>query len=146
MTKHYNKKEQTPLRRMLRKNLSKAEAVMRKHLSRKQMCGCKFRRQHGFDRYVVDFYCPELKLAIEIDSESHFQSGAVEYDREREKYIKAFGVRMLRFQNSDVYQNLNGVLEEIHEEIERIVKKQTVRTCQPTDSAESARTESINVI
>jgi len=102
---------------MLRKNLSKAEAIMWKHLSNKKMCGCKFRRQHGFDRYVVDFYCPELKLAIEIDGESHFQPGAKEYDREREEYIKAFGVKTLRFQNTDVYQNLKGVLEAIYMEI-----------------------------
>lgn len=94
---------------------------MWKHLSRKQMCGYKFRCQHGFDRYVVDFYCPELKLAIEIDGESHFQSGAEEYDREREEYIKSFGVRILRFQNTDVYQNLNGMLETIREEIDEIM-------------------------
>ena len=98
---------------MLRNNLSKAEAVLWKHLSNRQMCGFKFRRQHGFDQYVVDFYCPELKLAIEIDGESHFQPGAKEYDHEREECIKSFGVKIVRFQNADVYQNLNGVLEAI---------------------------------
>jgi very-short-patch-repair endonuclease len=93
---------------------------MWKHLSNKQMCGYKFRRQHGFDQYVVDFYCPEPKLAIEIDGESHFQPGAKEYDHEREEYIKAFGVKLLRFQNTDVYQNLRGVLGEIYKEVSAI--------------------------
>lgn len=97
---------------------------MWKHLSRRQMCGLQFRRQHGFDQYVVDFYCPELKLAIEIDGESHLQQNAGEYDCEREEHIKTFGVRILRFQNTDVYQNLNGVLEDIQEEIGRMIEKQ----------------------
>ncbi|MBI4548649.1 MAG: DUF559 domain-containing protein, partial [Ignavibacteriae bacterium] len=93
MTKHYNKKSQTEIRRLLRRYLSKAEAVMWKQLSRKQMLGYKFRRQYGVDQYVIDFYCPELKLAIEIDGESHFRTTSAEYDREREEYIKTFGIR-----------------------------------------------------
>jgi very-short-patch-repair endonuclease len=69
MAEHYNKSIMTQRRKALRKNLSKAEAIMWNHLSRRQLHGYKFRRQHSVDQYVLDFYCPELKLAIEIDGD-----------------------------------------------------------------------------
>ena len=123
MTEHYNWKSHTDLRRMLRRNLSNAEAIVWKHLSRRQVCGYKFRRQYGIDRYVIDFYCPELKLAIEIDGDSHSTETAQANDRNREKHIRNYGVTFLRFTNSDVLQNLNGVLEKIHGAIESMQDK-----------------------
>jgi very-short-patch-repair endonuclease len=69
MIEDYNKFTMTQRRKALRKNLSKAEAIMWNNLSCKQMHGYKFRRQHSIDQYVLDFYCPELKLAIEIDGD-----------------------------------------------------------------------------
>jgi very-short-patch-repair endonuclease len=113
MTKHYNITPLTQRRRSLRKNLSKAEAILWRQLSRKQMLGFKFRRQYGVDQYVIDFYSPELKLAIEVDGESHFLDGAEEYDQQRQEYIEAFGITFLRFLNTDVYKNLDGVLDTI---------------------------------
>ena len=120
MTIHYNKNSQTELRRFLRKHLSKAEAVLLQDLSRKQMIGYKFRRQYGVDRYVIDFYCPELKLAIEVDGDTHFQDEAVEYDRLRQEYIEAFGIQFMRVTNNDVLHNLNGVLRSIEDKIHEI--------------------------
>ena len=85
---HFNKSRQKETRRFLRNHLSKAEAVMWIYLSRKQLKGYKFRRQYGVEQFILDFYCPALKLAIEIDGENHFQSGAEVYDKERQQYIE----------------------------------------------------------
>ena len=110
MTLHYNIASQTALRRHLRSHLSKAEAVMWQRLSRKQMYGCKFRRQHGVDRYVLDFYCPELKLAIEIDGETHNVGNAKLHDQKRQEHIEQYEIHFLRFTNLEVLTNLNMVL------------------------------------
>jgi len=118
MTEHYNKSTMKERRRGLRKNLSKAEAIMWKHLSRRQMHGCKFRRPYSVDQYVLDFYCPELKLAIEVDGDSHFATGAEEYDKERQEHIEAYRIRFLRFTNVDVCENLDGVCQDIFDTIE----------------------------
>jgi len=90
------------------------------HFCRRQMLAYKFRRQYSVDQYIIDFYCPELKLAIEVDGESHFTETAREYDRSRQEYIEAFGIRFLRVMNSDVLGNLQGVLDEIAAEIGKI--------------------------
>ncbi len=79
----------------------------------KQLENCKFRNQYSVDRFVLDFYSPEIKLTIEIDGESHFQKGAAQYDQERQIFIESAGIQFLRFTNRDVYENLNGVLETI---------------------------------
>ena len=63
------------------------------------------------DRYVVDFYCPEMKLAVEIDGDGHFQNGAKNNDRRRQAFIESFGIQFLRFTNEDVFKNLDGVIE-----------------------------------
>ncbi|MDI6766126.1 MAG: endonuclease domain-containing protein [Bacteroidota bacterium] len=123
MTTNFNIKTQTAKRRFLRAHLSKAEAIMWKNLSRKQMLGYKFRRQYGVDNYVIDFYCPELMLAIEIDGDTHYRNGAEEYDRQRQTHIEEFGIQFLRFTNTEVLKNLNGVLQSISNKISEIEAK-----------------------
>lgn len=81
--------------------------------------GYKFRRQHSVGAYILDFYCPSEKLSIELDGDSHFTDDAIEYDRERTAYLNALNIRVLRFLNSDVYDNLDVVCERILEEIKR---------------------------
>ena len=125
MTIAYNKKSQTACRRSLRHSMSKAEVILWKELSRKQMHGYKFRRQYGIDQYVLDFYCPRLKLTIEIDGDSHFVAGAEEYDNARQEHIEAYGIQFLRFTNSDVYENIDGVCQTIWEKIEETVLPDT---------------------
>lgn len=88
MTKAYNKKSLTLRRRALRHSMSKAEVILWKELSHRQMLGYKFRRQYSVDHYVLDFYCPRLKLAIEVDGDSHFVPGADEKDRVRQEHIR----------------------------------------------------------
>jgi very-short-patch-repair endonuclease len=113
MTRIYNRRTQTEKRRMLRRSMSKAEVLLWGHLSRKQILGYKFRRQYGVDQYVIDFYCPKLKLAVEIDGPSHVEDGAGEYDKMRQSYIEALGIRFLRFQNDEIYEDMQSVLESI---------------------------------
>jgi very-short-patch-repair endonuclease len=125
MAKHYNRLPMKERRKALRNTLSKAEAIMWNHLSRRQLHGCKFRRQHSVDQYVIDFYCPELKIAIEIDGDSHFMPGAEEQDKVRQKYIESFGIQFLRFTNDDVYKNIDGVCQRINNEIEILKNRET---------------------
>jgi very-short-patch-repair endonuclease len=122
MTRHFNIHSLSKRRSTLRKNLSKAEAILWNHLSRKQMHGYKFRRQYSVDQYIIDFYCPRLKLAIEVDGDSHFKSGAEEYDKVRQDYIEAFGIKFLRFTNDDVCNNIDGVCQEIFDKIDILTK------------------------
>ena len=113
MTQLYNKKLEKEKRRKLRQDIVKAEKVIWDKIRNRQIEDCKFRRQYSVDKYVIDFYSPILKLAIEIDGESHFEEGAAEYDRERQSYIESLGIKFIRFTNNDVYENLDGVLVRI---------------------------------
>ena len=79
-------------------------------LRAKRLLGQKFRRQYSIGPYVVDFYCPGLKLAVEIDGDSHFQPCMEEQDRRRQAFIESFGVQFLRFTNEEVTSNLDEVL------------------------------------
>ena len=89
------------------------------------MHGARFLRQYGVHQYVLDFYCPRLKLAIEVDGDSHFMPGAEEQDTVRQNYIEALGIHFLRFTNVDVSENLDGVCQTIYETIETRTKHQT---------------------
>jgi very-short-patch-repair endonuclease len=88
----FNNKAYTARRVALRRSLSKAEVLMWLHLSQRQMDGFKFRRQYSVHQYIIDFYCPELKLAIEIDGDSHYYPASSKFDSERQKYIESFGI------------------------------------------------------
>ncbi len=85
-----------------------AEVLLWSKLKGKQLLGYKFRRQYSIDRFIVDFYCPALKLAIEIDGDTHTREV---YDRKRQEFIESFGIQFLRFTNTQVYENLEGVVE-----------------------------------
>lgn len=87
-------------------------------LKNKQVCGERFLRQYSVDQYILDFYCPRLKLAIEVDGDSHFRPGAQEQDAARQKHVQAFGIRFLRFTNEDVCRNIDGVCQAIFDKIE----------------------------
>lgn len=114
--KLYNKASETYWRKMLRGNMPQPETVLWFRLRRKQL-GYKFRRQYSVDSYVVDFYCPEFRLAIEIDGDSHFTMKAKRYDANRQALIEACGISILRFTNDEVMKNVDGVLAAILERI-----------------------------
>jgi very-short-patch-repair endonuclease len=109
----HNQKRSTPVRRNLRKNAPEPERKLWKYLRYKQLKGYRFRRQYSVGRYVVDFYCAELKLAIEIDGDSHYTNDAQQYDAIRTKYLHECDVEVLRFTNTDVMKSIDGVLEVI---------------------------------
>jgi very-short-patch-repair endonuclease len=115
LTRVFNIVDGKSTRRMLRRNMPEAEIILWSRLRRRCLLGYKFRRQYGIGRYSVDFFCPELKLAIEVDGSSHFVEHAEERDRIREEFIGQFGVCFLRFTNSEVRTSLNGVLTKIEE-------------------------------
>ena len=84
-------------------------------MRRKQILGYDFDRQRPIDRFVVDFYCKDLKLAIEIDGISHAGDEAQTKDRERQARLEELGVRFLRFADDEVRENADGVLESIRQ-------------------------------
>lgn len=100
-------------RRELRANLTPAEARLWSMLKNSQLQGRKFRRQHSFSGYILDFYCSSEKLGIELDGEVHFNERAAQYDHERSLFLKYFGVRVLRFENKWVFEELEWVLDRI---------------------------------
>jgi len=95
--------------------LTAAEAVLWQNLKGRQLLGKKFRRQIGIGRYIVDFYCPEAGLVIELDGDRHFSITIDEYEARRTKYLEEEGLRIIRFENKELYDNLEGVLETIKE-------------------------------
>jgi very-short-patch-repair endonuclease len=118
MVRIYNKKQFQERRRTLRNNMPKSEVILWSKIKNRQIHGERFLRQYGVDQYVLDFYCPRLKLAIEVDGDSHFISGAEEQDKVRQKYIETLGIHFLRFTNVDVVENLDGVCQRIFDAIE----------------------------
>ena len=118
MTKIYNQYSQKQIRKDLRNKMTAPEIVLWSKLKNKQFNNCKFRRQHGIGKFIVDFYCPELKLVIEIDGANHFfDKDSEKYDNDRQKFIESQGVKVLRFTNNDILDNLNEVMEIIGQKI-----------------------------
>jgi len=113
----HNRPELKFRRKELRNNSTPAEIKLWSMLQHSNLGGNKFRRQHSVGAYILDFYCPSEKLAVELDGDSHFTDEAIEYDRERTAYLNALNIKVLRFLNTDVYDNLNVVGERILEEI-----------------------------
>ena len=101
------------VRKNLRNSLTPAEAILWKNLQRSQLDGKKFRRQHSIGNFIVDFYCPECRLAVELDGEGHFNSMASEYDAQRTAFLNNLDIRVIRFENRMVFEDLEGVLEAI---------------------------------
>jgi very-short-patch-repair endonuclease len=95
MTKIYNRIEEKIKRKRLRNNMPEAEIILWSKLKNKGI-GYKFRRQYSVGQYIIDFYCPELKLAIEVDGDSHYSSEAELRDKERQKVVESYGFIFLR--------------------------------------------------
>jgi len=102
-------------RRRLRNHGTSAEAVLWTQLKNKQLEGRKFRRQHSVGNYILDFYCPSEKLAVELDGAHHFTSQGYEADRIRDEYLLQLGIRTLRFENNLLWWSIERVLETIEE-------------------------------
>ncbi|MCB9317908.1 MAG: endonuclease domain-containing protein [Lewinellaceae bacterium] len=107
------------LARQLRKNMTLSEVLLWNQLKNKQMLGFDFDRQKPLDRYIVDFYCKDLQLAIEIDGTSHDGDEQFKLDIKRQKTLELLGVHFLRFDDKDVKKNMTGVLFVIEEWIKK---------------------------
>ena len=101
------------VKRQLRKQMTPAELRLWHFLRFKQLEQMRFRRQHGIGPYVVDFFCPEKRLVVELDGDVHLKPQRQIMDREREGYLKKLGVRVLRYSNQQVIESIDGVLEDI---------------------------------
>lgn len=101
------------LERRLRSAQTGAEQLVWNMLRRRRLGGLKFRRQHPVSHYILDFYCPEFRLAIELDGEGHFSETGRCYDEMRSKELEALGIQVLRFENSEVLANPHIVAEAI---------------------------------
>jgi very-short-patch-repair endonuclease len=100
-------------RKELRNNPTPAEAKLWTFLKQSQLDGRKFRRQHSVGGYILDFYCPTESLAVELDGAVHDSLSAQEYDHERDLFMNSSGIKVLRFENKLVFQELEAVLMEI---------------------------------
>nr|WP_281415420.1 endonuclease domain-containing protein [Pelotalea chapellei] len=101
--------------RALRSTMTDAEQLLWYCLRRKQLSGFRFRRQHPVERFVLDFYCYETRLAIEIDGGQHNEPNAKYRDMARTEFLSCRGIQVLRFWNNDVFNNLEAVLQRIYE-------------------------------
>ena len=112
-------KENVPFAKELRKNMTKEE----KHLwydylkPYRQIFGVAFTRQKVFGNYILDFYCPKAKLAIELDGSQHYEPDAVFYDEKRTRYLTQHGIVVLRYTNRDIHTRFKEVCDDIDSHI-----------------------------
>ena len=144
----YNRPEQKAIRQYLRNNMTPAEVALWKLLRERQVCGLKFRRQFGAGPYVLDFYCPELRLAVELDGRPHFSDMGMAYDHQRSVYLeREHGIHVLRFENRDVFESPETILYEIRcfreKNIEKLPREGTAPISSPIKEGVSKQTEKL---
>ena len=115
MTIFYNKTKNLTKRVLLRQSQTQEETILWSKLRNNQL-GFKIKRQYSVGPYVLDFYCPSKKLAIEIDGSQHIENK--EYDVERSDYLSVFGIKVIRFWNNEINVNIDGVLNKIISELD----------------------------
>ncbi|MEK6725765.1 MAG: DUF559 domain-containing protein [Deltaproteobacteria bacterium] len=109
--------------RNMRKGMTDAKQLLWFCLRRKQIGGFRFRRQHPFERFALDFYCCEAKLAMELDGGHHNEVGVHARDNERTAILEHHGIKVIRFWNNEVFRNMEGVLQTIYDTLlERTTK------------------------
>ena len=128
----FNRSYLKQYRRDLRKNLTPAEATLWLALKNKQIDGRRFRRQFSIGNYIVDFYCPAEKLIIELDGAQHFTNSGSNADSERDEYFVSLGLTVIRFENKEVYKNMEGVIDEIKKAFKN---KDEVLPLRPVDTS-----------
>ncbi len=117
----FNRRDQKNLRNRLRNSTTSAEAILWTCLQQRKLFGRKFRRQFGIGRYIVDFYCAECRVAIELDGAPHFAANAEEHETRRTTYLRQRGIRIIRFENRAIHQDIELVLETIRENLRQTI-------------------------
>ena len=102
----------------LRRNQTEAEKSLWQQLRNRKLNGLKFYRQFSVGPYILDLYCPALGLGIELDGGQHADDDAMKYDEYRSEYLLAYGIKVIRFWNNDVMNNMECVLNRIMEHVE----------------------------
>ena len=113
MTNYFNRAAFRDKRRALRAAETSSESLLWEHLRDRRAGGLKFRRQYSVGVYIVDFYCPACRLAVEVDGESHVSPEAQEYDAERTEFLATLNIRVLRFPNAAVHHDIHSVIRKI---------------------------------
>jgi very-short-patch-repair endonuclease len=109
----HNRNHLITFRKKLRNVGTSAEAELWKHISGRKLVGRKFRRQHSVGNFILDFYCPSEKLAIELDGENHYWQDGIEKDLKKELFLQEHSIRVLRFENKWIFHDLEYVLTTI---------------------------------
>ena len=110
MTPKINPKKTKKQHQYLRNNMTKWEVRLWNDLKGRKMYGFKVRRQYGIENYIVDFYCPALKLAIEIDGDVHYFEEKVKKDKEKNGTLNAVGIKVIRIENLDFEEDYESVI------------------------------------
>ena len=97
--------------------MTDSEKLVWSKVRRKQLKGLQFYRQRIIGNYIVDFYCPKAKLIIEIDGSQHYTAEGIQNDNDRDNYMGSNQLKVLRFSNREVFENLEGVVEKIYEHL-----------------------------
>ena len=119
-------------RQLLRREETPTEPILWKHLRGKQLNGYRFRQQHGFGPYILDFYCPSLRLCIELDGEVHDTPEAKQHDADRTTFLNQNRIHVLRFRNIEVENDVEKVLLQIRKFINsNINQNEVVQTPNP---------------
>lgn len=121
MSKHFNRPELKQRRRQLRQDQTYAEKVMWSQLRNRLFLGIKFKRQYSVDNYVIDFYAPELKLAIELDGTIHNEPEQIEYDKIRQAQIEKLGIKFIRITNEELLSNPNKTFSKIENKAQNLI-------------------------
>ena len=108
--------------RELRKKMTPAEIELWNHLKNKQILGLRFRRQHPIDIFIVDFYCHNIRLVIELDGGIHNNPENTEHDKNRTAELERFGIKVIRFNNEEVMDDAEKVVRIIKEECKKLLK------------------------
>ncbi len=106
--------------RILRKNMTLQEKLVWEKLKNKQICGKRFRRQHPVELFIADFYCHQARLVVEIDGDAHKKQK--EYDDGRSAEMEKYYIKVIRFKNSDVENNIERVVKTITDEVDKRIK------------------------
>ncbi|MFA5803580.1 MAG: endonuclease domain-containing protein [Melioribacteraceae bacterium] len=113
MPRLHNKKVLITKRKQLRNSVTQAEKMLWYELKNSQLAGRKFRRQHSVGNYILDFYCPEERLAIELDGEHHEDDEQKKYDQKRTKFLNGLKITVIRFKNTDVIFGRDSIVKKI---------------------------------
>ena len=128
-----NRYNRRSLRRELRTNGTSAEAVLWGSLRAKQIEGIQWRRQFSIGPFILDFYAPQLKLCIELDGEPHYTPDGADYDLRREEWLfREHGIRIIRFENNDIFRHNESIVEYIRKVTRDILKEREHPTNCPS--------------